>query len=207
MSAVVPGVPKVIWVLAFVAIANVDAQARSQRPQQRQPEAAPVATPADKRDSLVSESGTFNGRPYWQGLAQCGGIYFKLNVFYTDVAVRARVVKPDPKANAEYTKELNEAPTREASADHDDVIDRSQGHAENMASHCSRLATESTGLRSRTAPIGKKLSGEYRWPGNKIASSGTRASAAKASLATMQKSLSAQGLGLRGRAARQWERR
>jgi hypothetical protein len=95
--------------LAFIAIASTDAQARSQRPQQRQPEPAPVATPADKRDSLVSASGVFNGRPYWQGLAQCGGIYFKLNVFYTDVAVRARVVKPDPKANAEYTKELNEA--------------------------------------------------------------------------------------------------
>ena len=47
--------------------------------------------------------------PIGKALAQCGGIYFKLNVFYTDAAVRARVVKPDPKANAEYTKELNEA--------------------------------------------------------------------------------------------------
>ena len=42
-------------------------------------------------------------------LAQCGGIYFKLNTLYTDVAVRARVIKPDPSANAEYTKKLNEA--------------------------------------------------------------------------------------------------
>jgi hypothetical protein len=95
--------------LAFVAVASADVQARSQRPQQRQPEPAPAATPADKRDSLVPASATFNSRPYWQALAQCGGIYFKLNVFYTDAAVRARVVKPDPKANAEYTKELNEA--------------------------------------------------------------------------------------------------
>ena len=62
---------------------------------------APVSI--DKRDSLVAAPGPFNGRPYWLALAQCGGIYFKLNTLYTDAAVRARVVKPDPKANAELT--------------------------------------------------------------------------------------------------------
>jgi hypothetical protein len=77
-------------VLTFVAVASADVQARSQRPQQRQPEPAPPAAPADKRDSLVPGSATFNSRPYWQALAQCGGIYFKLNVFYTDAAVRPR---------------------------------------------------------------------------------------------------------------------
>ena len=96
--------------LVFVAAATAHAQARGQRQQSpAQSTPAPAATPADKRDSLVTAPGTFSGRPYWQGLAQCGGIYFKLNVFYTDAAVRARVVKPDPKANAEYTKELNDA--------------------------------------------------------------------------------------------------
>ena len=50
-----------------------------------------------------------NGRPYWLALAQCGGIYFKLNVLYTDIAVHARAVKPDPKLNTEYTKKLNDA--------------------------------------------------------------------------------------------------
>ena len=30
-------------------------------------------------------------------------------LFYTDVAVHARVTKPDPRANAEFTKKLNEA--------------------------------------------------------------------------------------------------
>ncbi len=95
---------------AFVAAVTANAQARGQRQQgPAQPTAAPAGTPADKRDSLVAASGTFNGRPYWQALAQCGGIYFKLKDFYTDAAVRARVVKPDPKANAEYTKELSEA--------------------------------------------------------------------------------------------------
>jgi hypothetical protein len=96
--------------LAFVAVATADVQARGQRQQTpAQPTPATAATPVDKRDSVVATTGTFSGRPYWQALAQCGGIYFKLNVFYTDAAVRARVVKPDPKANAEYTKELNEA--------------------------------------------------------------------------------------------------
>ena len=62
-----------------------------------------------QRDSVVAAPGAFNGRPYWLALAQCGGIYFKLNALYTDVAVRARVVKPDPTTNAEFTKKLNEA--------------------------------------------------------------------------------------------------
>ena len=53
--------------------------------------------------------GAFAAKPYWLALAQCGGIYFKLNVLYTDIAVHARVVKPDPKVNAEYTKKLNDA--------------------------------------------------------------------------------------------------
>ena len=52
--------------------------------------------------------GAFNGKPYWLALAQCGGAYFKLNVFYTDIATHARV-KPDPKTAAEYTKKLTDA--------------------------------------------------------------------------------------------------
>lgn len=96
--------------LAFVAVTSTELLARTQRPPPpSKPEPAPAATPVDRRDSVVSASGIFGGRPYWEALAQCGGIYFKLNVLYTEVAVRARVVKPDPKANAEYTKELNEA--------------------------------------------------------------------------------------------------
>ncbi|MGD0332602.1 MAG: hypothetical protein ABSA90_05035 [Xanthobacteraceae bacterium] len=67
------------------------------------------AVSIDKRDSVVAMPGAFAGRPYWLALAQCGGIYFRLNVLYTDAAVRARVVKPDPMANAEFTKKLNEA--------------------------------------------------------------------------------------------------
>jgi hypothetical protein len=51
----------------------------------------------------------FNGRPYWLGLAECGGIYFKLKLLYTDAAVHARVVHPDARANAEFTRKLNEA--------------------------------------------------------------------------------------------------
>jgi hypothetical protein len=67
------------------------------------------AVAADKRDSVVAAPGPSIGRPYWLALAQCGGIYFKLNVLYTDIAVHARVTKPDPTLNNEVTKKLNDA--------------------------------------------------------------------------------------------------
>jgi hypothetical protein len=96
--------------IALVLLAATTAQAQHYR--RREPRAAEPVTPplsVDKRDSIVAAPGPFGGRPYWLALAQCGGIYFKLNVLYTDAAVRARVIKPDPHANAEYTKKLNEA--------------------------------------------------------------------------------------------------
>jgi len=95
----------VIVVLATAA----QAQIPRQKQDQKHPEPAAPAVPIDKRDRLVVFPGAFNGHPYWLALAQCGGIYFKLNVLYTDIAVHARVVKPDPKTNAEYTKKLTDA--------------------------------------------------------------------------------------------------
>jgi len=93
-----------------VAAGSVEAQTTRQKlQQQRKPEPATPAVPADPRDAVVAAPGAFSGRPYWLALAQCGGIYFKLNVLYTDIAVHARVVKPDPKIDTEYTKKLNEA--------------------------------------------------------------------------------------------------
>jgi hypothetical protein len=102
----------VTLVALAVAVAATGAQAqgsRQKREQRHPPEPAAPAIPIDKRDSVVTAPGAFNGHPYWLALAQCGGIYFKLNVLYTDIAVRARVVKPDPRANAEYSKKLTEA--------------------------------------------------------------------------------------------------
>ena len=100
----------VVALALAVAATSAHAQASRQKHEQRRaPEPAAPAVPIDKRDSLVTAQGAFNGHPYWFALAQCGGIYFKLNVLYTDIAVRARVVKPDPRANAEYTKKLTEA--------------------------------------------------------------------------------------------------
>jgi len=107
--------PKTVATLALVmcaitAATGADAQTRQrqQRPPKEVEHPAP-AVPVDKRDSTVTVAGAFTGRPYWLALAQCGGIYFKLNVLYTDIAVHARAVKPDPKLNAEYTKKLEEA--------------------------------------------------------------------------------------------------
>jgi hypothetical protein len=100
----------VVALALFVATTGAQGQTtRYKREQRRAPEPAPLSVPIDKRDAVVTAPGAFNGRPYWLALAECGGIYFKLNVLYTDAAVHARVVKPDPKANTEYTKKLNEA--------------------------------------------------------------------------------------------------
>ena len=101
----------VLLTLALVVAASgVQAQTTRQKRQQRHaPEPAIPAVPVDARDGVVTAAGAFNGRPYWLALAQCGGIYFKLNVLYTDVAVHARVVKPDPTTNAEFTKKLTDA--------------------------------------------------------------------------------------------------
>jgi hypothetical protein len=105
-------IAKLVPLVAAAVVAATSAQAQSRRRIEREPKqvehpAPPV--PVDKRDRLVTAPGVFAGRPYWLALAQCGGIYFKLNVLFTDVAVHARVVKPDPKINTEYTKKLNDA--------------------------------------------------------------------------------------------------
>jgi hypothetical protein len=92
-----------------VAATGVQAQTTRHKREQRAPQPAIPPVSIDKRDSLVATPGAFNGRPYWLALAQCGGIHFKLNLFYTDAAVHARVDKPDPRANAEFTKKLTEA--------------------------------------------------------------------------------------------------
>jgi hypothetical protein len=104
--------PGTIAKCALVAIAlfsatSADAQ-RYRRRQPREVERTPAVS-VDKRDRLVAASGPFSGRPYWLALAQCGGFYFKLDSLYTEAAVQARVVKPNPHANAEFTKKLNEA--------------------------------------------------------------------------------------------------
>jgi len=98
-----------LLMLALVVAVNAHAQTTSRKRERTRAEPALPAVPMDKRDSVAASPGPFNGRPYWAALAQCGGIYFRLNVLYTDAAVHARVVKPDPKANAEFTKKLGEA--------------------------------------------------------------------------------------------------
>ena len=108
MSGVI--VRAAVVVLALCAAASsIQAQNSRKRDQHRPAEPATPAASVDKRDSIIAAPGPYNDRPYWLALAECGGIYFKLNVLYTDAAVNARVVKPDPKANAEYTRKLTTA--------------------------------------------------------------------------------------------------
>lgn len=99
----------VLLAIALIAVTNADAQTRHRRAPREVEHAAPPPVPFDKRDSVVTAPGAFNGKPYWLVLAQCGGIYFKLNTLYADAAAHARAVKPDPKAATEYTKDLNDA--------------------------------------------------------------------------------------------------
>jgi hypothetical protein len=73
-------------------------------------QAAPAPVPGDKRDRTVAAAGSpFNGRAYWQAAAQCGGIYFKLNTAYSEAAISAKVIKPDPAAYTRLSKNADGA--------------------------------------------------------------------------------------------------
>jgi hypothetical protein len=103
-------VKTILFVMALLAATSVYAQTRHHREREPKETEHPAPTVSvDKRDTVVQTSGAFSGHPYWLALAQCGGIYFKLNVLYTAVAVHARAVNPDPKVNTEYTEKLNDA--------------------------------------------------------------------------------------------------
>ena len=97
-----------LFALTFIAAASAAAQTHHRRSQPSEDEIPAPPLAGDRRDTIVP-AGAFSGRPYWLALAQCGGTYFKLNMLYTDEAARARVVNPDPRANAEFTRKLNEA--------------------------------------------------------------------------------------------------
>jgi hypothetical protein len=107
---------KKVAILALMALLVATAAADAQSRRKRQREAAPPPAPPDRRDRLVAAPGTpFNGRPYWQAMAQCGGIYFKLNNLYSFAAIQAKVVKPDRAANARFAK-MSDAARRTATA-------------------------------------------------------------------------------------------
>lgn len=92
-------------VIALSSLAAAETQRRAKKP-----DVAPPPAPADKRDRVVNAPGTlFNGKAWWQATAQCGGIYFKLGTVYSDAAIRAKVVKPDPAAYSSFTRDANSA--------------------------------------------------------------------------------------------------
>jgi hypothetical protein len=94
-------------IVTVVVLASLAAHAAT-RP--KKGEQAPASTPGDKRDRVVTAPGTpFHGRAYWQAAAQCGGIYFKLNSVYSDAAISAKVIKPDPAAYTRFNKEAETA--------------------------------------------------------------------------------------------------
>lgn len=130
-----------------LAMLFVSTTAEAQRSHKRERErAAPPPAAADKRDRLVTIAGTFSGRPFWQALAQCGGIYFKINTLYSTAAVQAKVVKPDPAANAQFTKKSDVA-RRTATAFFEAaerflVADRGMGRDEAIMTYDARASEE-----------------------------------------------------------------
>jgi hypothetical protein len=133
--------------LAVLMVATA-ADAQTRRKREREREEAPATAPqADKRDRLVTTPGTpFSGRPYWQALAQCGGIYFKLNSLYSGAAIQAKVVKPDPAANTQFTKK-SDAARRTATtffnaAERFLVADRGMAREEAMLAYDARATVE-----------------------------------------------------------------
>jgi len=103
--------PVAIAAMLVIALSSAAAEGkRRTKKKQEQETAAPVATPADKRDRAIAAPGTpFNGRAYWQAAAQCGGIYFKLGTVYSEAAIKAKVVKPDPAAYTSLSKDADNA--------------------------------------------------------------------------------------------------
>jgi hypothetical protein len=96
--------------LIALAIAATLSTADAARRLKKQDDAAPAPVPGDKRDRVVTAPGTpFNGRAFWQAAAQCGGIYFRLNTLYSDAAISAKVVKPDPAAFTRLSKDADGA--------------------------------------------------------------------------------------------------
>src|SRR5207302_10782 len=99
-----------VLVLVAVLVAAAAHAEGGRKARERERDRPPPPAPPDKRDRLVAAPGTpFNGRPYWLALAQCGGIYFKLNSLYSLAAIQAKVVKPDPAANAQFSKKSDAA--------------------------------------------------------------------------------------------------
>jgi hypothetical protein len=104
-------IPALLLAVAVAATATTaDAQSRRKRERERTKAPAEPTIPVDRRDRTVALPGSpFNGRPFWHALAQCGGFYFKLTALYTDAAIRARVVKPDPATSTKMGKSADVA--------------------------------------------------------------------------------------------------
>jgi len=138
--------------VATLVIASAAAEGARKREREREKAAPPP--PPDRRDRLVNAPGTpFHGRPYWQALAQCGGIYFKLNTLYSNAAIHAKVVKPDAAANARFSKQSDVA-RRTATAFFDAaerflIADRGLAREQAVLTYDARATEE--GERQKTA--------------------------------------------------------
>ena len=96
--------------------------------------AAAPAPPTSATASVTAPGTAFNGHAWWQAAAQCGGIYFKLGTVYSDAAIRAKVIKPDPAAYAR----LPRRPTAPARPPPRSSMRRSTFWSPTASSHATR---------------------------------------------------------------------
>jgi hypothetical protein len=133
--------------------AGADAQTRKQR--ERKPAAEP---PGDRRDRAVADPASpFHGKPYWQSLAQCGGIYFKLAALYNEAAILAQIEKRDNAANAQFNSRRNLA-SKAANAFFDGaervlIADRGVGRDEAIITYDVKVGEASDRLKNIDAAL------------------------------------------------------
>ena len=107
-----PATPAFSVFLAVLIVAWPASEAAAAAPRKRAKDAQTTTpqSPPDRRDRTVALPGSpFNGRPYWLALAQCGGVYFRLATLTSDAAARARAIKPDPAAVAQFSRRSDAA--------------------------------------------------------------------------------------------------
>jgi hypothetical protein len=135
------------------AVVLVVALAGMAEAQNRRRDKAPPPPPGDKRDRVVALAGSpFHGRPYWQALGQCGGIYFKLASLYNEAGILARIEKRDAAGSAELGRK-SAAAGKSANAFFDAaervlIADRGGSREEAILTYDAKASEAGDGLKS-----------------------------------------------------------
>ena len=112
-NRIMPGIlaKAVLLTVALIVVTSANAQTRRHRAPKEVERATPAPpVPVDKRDSYGAAAGRIQRQAVLAGAgANAAAPILSSISSYADAAAHARVIKPDPKATADYTKELKEA--------------------------------------------------------------------------------------------------